>query len=183
MPLPKLSPAAQQLVTDNLRLAYNQAHYFDRYGQLELDDLIGEAQLALVYAAYYFQPNLGFSFSTFATRCIVRRLVDAIETQKKSRLPQDTAAWSSEHESLVDSLPDSSAPAVLCDAEQEMLAALPLGVRFAFEMSLGLWDGNCYTPGEIAFYLGLNLEQVHDLLDEGSVRIRRAVQAEARKAS
>jgi RNA polymerase sigma factor (sigma-70 family) len=159
---------AQQLVIENIGLAYAQANHFARYKHLNWDDLFGEAQIALVEAANHYRPERGFAFSTFATRCIVRRLVEAIEREKSQKLPQDSTAWALTGDSAIDSVPDCRPELMSLEAEQiAHLKSLPPGTRFAVEMRLGLWDGREHRPTEIAFHLGLTVTHVMDLLSEG----------------
>lgn len=159
---------AQRLAIDNINIAYSQAHHFARYGHLKFDDLLGEAQVALVFAANHYKLERGVAFSTFATRCIVRRLVEAIEREKEQQLPQDSRAFTSEGDSTINKLADPVPALALFEDEQiARLQSLPAGARFAAELRLGLWDGIEHRPENIAFHLGLTVYHVMDLLSEG----------------
>jgi DNA-directed RNA polymerase sigma subunit (sigma70/sigma32) len=159
---------AHCLAIDNINIAYLQAHRFARYGHLTFEDLLGEAQVALVFAANHFKPDRGFAFSTYATRCIIRRLVEALEREKEQQLPQDSDAFASEGDSAINKLADPVPALSLLEEEQIVrLKMLQPGVRFAVELRLGLWDGKEHKPEKIAFHLGLTVSHVMDLLSEG----------------
>lgn len=160
----------QQLAEQNMGLAHQQAHHFAKYKHLSFDDLQGEAMVALVEAANHYRADVGVRFSTYATRCIVRRLVNALEIEKRRQLPQDTAAWGNDDESIVDSVPDDVP--VQADDELERLAKLPPGPRFTLEMNMGLWDGKFYTPKEIAFHLSLTVKQVNAHLESALQQLK-----------
>jgi len=67
------TPNRDELVTENLGLAYHLARRFANRGEAH-DDLVQAASLALVHAAARFDPDRGVAFSTFATRTIVGEL-------------------------------------------------------------------------------------------------------------
>jgi len=159
---------AQRLAIDNINIAYAQAHRFFRYGYLPLADLIGEAHVALVFAANNYKPERGFAFSTYATRCIIRRLVEAVEREQEQQLPHDAIAFTSEGDSAINKFADPMPALVLLEEQQiARLKSLAPGARFAIEMRIGLWDGKEHTPEKIAIHLGLTIAHVMDLLSEG----------------
>jgi RNA polymerase nonessential primary-like sigma factor len=83
--------ARQRMIVSNLRLVVNIAkHYFN--SGMDLLDLIEEGNLGLIRAVEKFNPELGFRFSTYATRWIRQAIERAIMNQSRTvRLPVHVA--------------------------------------------------------------------------------------------
>lgn len=83
--------ALDKLIQANLRLVKNIANNMARkYLSLSipLDDLIGYGNIGLIMAAKKFKYQMGYKFSTYATRCIMRRIDrEVIVNEKLIRLP------------------------------------------------------------------------------------------------
>lgn len=75
----------QKLVTDNLRLATHIAKRFRGHG-VESEDLVAEAQLALVKAALGYNPAGVAKFSTYAS-CVIER---ALKRCRRKNYQHDT---------------------------------------------------------------------------------------------
>ena len=78
--------ARNELVEKNLRLVINVAK---RYNSVDLtkEDLIQEGNLGLIKAAEYFDPELGYKFSTYATWWIRQAITRAIFNSGMIRMP------------------------------------------------------------------------------------------------
>lgn len=79
----KLTEEQQQLVEENIGLAYDRASkLFDKYSSynfgMEKDDYISSAMVGLCYAARSYNPNSGYKFSTYAVRSINQKIKDCI---------------------------------------------------------------------------------------------------------
>jgi RNA polymerase sigma factor FliA len=76
------SPAVLQLVQDGLPMvepiARRLARTMGRTSQSDIDDFIGYGQAALLEAARRFDPALGVSFRTFATRRVEGAMLDGL---------------------------------------------------------------------------------------------------------
>lgn len=84
-PLASSSPrsAADTLVVEHIEWAMSQAVKFCRkkYLRIEVEDAIGEAEIALVQAARRFDPNRGIPFKAWATRRIQGAIIDFARNQ------------------------------------------------------------------------------------------------------
>lgn len=74
----KLTPDQQALAAAHLRYANRIADHFLLGFQTDSHDVYSAAQLGLCQAAARFDPSLGLSFKTFATRRITGAILDAL---------------------------------------------------------------------------------------------------------
>jgi RNA polymerase sigma factor (sigma-70 family) len=81
-----------ELVLQNLGLARWVAGRFKGHG-VDLDDLLQEANLALIKAAKAYDPSRGIKFSTYAARAIRYELIDVIADGQVIRLSHNLRAW------------------------------------------------------------------------------------------
>lgn len=83
--------AKTELIKHNLRLVISIARSFYRYtSSLSLEDLIQEGCIGLERAAYKYNPELGYKFSSYATHWVKQSLHKVIENRSHLiRLPVD----------------------------------------------------------------------------------------------
>lgn len=80
--------ALNQILESNLKLV---VHYAKKYSKvianidvIEIDDLIGEGNIALINAVEKFNPNMNIKFSYFASLIINQRIVEFIQVNKNA---------------------------------------------------------------------------------------------------
>lgn len=108
-----LTTEQQQLVTDNIGLAYYMADKVmsrrpdifkpNRLGYYA-DDVRSVAFVALCKAATAFQPELGFAFSSYSCKCMERALYKAIEIGQLGDM--DVVADDTEDHNLIEMMTD-----------------------------------------------------------------------------
>ncbi|NNE44477.1 MAG: RNA polymerase sigma factor RpoD/SigA [Gemmatimonadetes bacterium] len=84
--------AREKLVAANLRLVVSIARRYQGMG-LSFTDLIGEGNLGLIKAAEYFNVDLGFRFSTYASKWIRQSITRSLANHSRTvRIPANVIA-------------------------------------------------------------------------------------------
>lgn len=84
--------ARERLIASNLRLVVSIARRYQGMG-LTFSDLIGEGNLGLIKAAEYFDPTLGFRFSTYASKWIRQSITRSLANHSRTvRIPANVIA-------------------------------------------------------------------------------------------
>lgn len=137
---------------------------------VELDDLIGTGQLALVQAALHFDPTRGVKFSTYATH-VVRRALWAADNKEKDWLKRRAA----------EEPPDTAGPSPEGAANAKLDVALlakrawravkdPVDGAIIALLMTGSLDGATLRP--LAKVLGISHEAVRKRISRLFVRLR-----------
>jgi RNA polymerase primary sigma factor len=84
--------AMDRLIAANLRLVVSIARRYQGMG-LSFTDLIGEGNLGLIKAAEYFNVDLGFRFSTYASKWIRQSITRSLANHSRTvRIPANVIA-------------------------------------------------------------------------------------------
>jgi RNA polymerase primary sigma factor len=84
--------AQERIIAANLRLVVSIARRYQGMG-LSFSDLIGEGNLGLIKAAEYFNPDLGFRFSTYASKWIRQSITRSLANHSRTvRIPANVIA-------------------------------------------------------------------------------------------
>jgi RNA polymerase primary sigma factor len=84
--------AREKIVAANLRLVVSIARRYQGMG-LSFSDLIGEGNLGLIKAAEYFDVDLGFRFSTYASKWIRQSITRSLANHSRTvRIPANVIA-------------------------------------------------------------------------------------------
>ena len=156
-------------------------------GEADYADLIQEGRIGLWLAVLHFEPERGFTFSTYAARAIRNRVWHAVKQAAK------TEGW------LEPQRAGDSLTAILARWQQEQLhqalaeelACLPEGLRQVIELAFGLDGQPALCLAAIGRQLGVTRERVRQMRNEAlgllrlpalSLRLRSLYEQDSRPA-
>jgi RNA polymerase sigma factor (sigma-70 family) len=141
-------------------------------GQFALDELASEASLTLLQAIENFNADLGFRFSTYATRAIKRNLYRFVirrRAQERREAPADGLMEAPDHRQARPIDLDGPSPADVCAIVGELRERDAYIVRRRF----GLFhEGAPFTLQRVADELGVTRERVRQLESRALRRLR-----------
>lgn len=83
--------ARNKIVSQNLKVVISLAKKFEWASTLQLNDLINEGNIGLIFAASTYDPSEGTKFITYATMCVYQHILQAIrEYGKVVKMPRQT---------------------------------------------------------------------------------------------
>jgi RNA polymerase sigma factor (sigma-70 family) len=176
------APVTQEhLVEQALDLPRREAARW-RHMRLDLDELVGDGNLALVKAANRYDPTYGVPFAAFALRYVRGAILDAIRSRARRNALgdgvyaevvsfNDLGPGTGDDRAAYD--PPDPGPTlddrVECLERLRVLATLPTSERVALVRTAV--DGE--SAAEVARDLGVSTGRVHSLVHNGSTRLRR----------
>lgn len=157
--------------------------------RFELDELVGEGQLALYRAIETFDVRQGFTFATWGSRVVRNRFIAMgkhAKRDKRSIALESTSleAWGEDGEALdaedVDVVPPDFALIQQEDTERlrALLETLDERERSVLERRFGLADGDVQTLQEVGDALGVTKEAVRKIEQRAVTKLNRGLGAE-----
>jgi RNA polymerase sigma factor (sigma-70 family) len=175
----KLTAVGQVRAVDYLELANRLAikYYRGRGRRMPLDELIGEAHYALVYASSLFDANKGVPFGAYVTMVIQHRLIQAEITWRCGDFPgqisfTDLRAHSSPDASGFEPPCPHTRDACHEAGLQELLDCVRRTLPARWFMLLEMHYALGYSLQEMSARLGLSRERVRQLLVKAVNRAR-----------
>lgn len=174
--LPPLDDLQRRRALEQMTLAHKLAwKYFQSCSRtVPLDDLYGEAQYALVYAAGMFNDTRGVPFGAYATMAISHRLIQAINNWRRGgprapvRFTDLMAHVQTEFDTPCPRTRESSDKAALNEAIERVRRRLPA----RWFRALDLYYAQGHTLEEVGQRLGVTRERVRQLLNKAVDRVR-----------
>ncbi len=199
-PLREVEDAAEakrQLIEANLRLVLHVARKYKGFG-VDLMDLVQEGNLGLMHAVEKFDYRKGYKFSTYATWWIRQYITRALAEQAsmirvplykveemkrlgraRRRLQQEgIVVGEPTLEDLANQMESACSKSSLCSQQirrQSVWICLARVVTKKSSLSDILEDDPCYSPERVVISQTLH-DQIHDLLDDLTIRERRVLQ-------
>jgi RNA polymerase sigma factor (sigma-70 family) len=171
----KLDPDRQQLAEDYLHLIEPLAwQSFRRCGRMmPLDELLGEARLALTYGASKFDSQMGVPFGAYVTMVIRHRLTQAVNVWRRGgRLDHVCFTDLTRGSALFDLECPRANEATMESIVHEQVEQIRRILPARWFRVLLLYFGESYTFEDVARELGVSRERVRQLLAKAIARVR-----------
>jgi RNA polymerase sigma factor (sigma-70 family) len=159
---------------DHLGLAGFVVKRYARWARtkgIDVEELEGEAYLALVRAAQWFQPEKGFAFSSYAIFCMRGAVYDRIKRWKKLTQEAERDNETGWRAADVPARPEPESCQTM--DVQTLLPCLTDREGQVIRLLFGL-DGPAQSDAEVAELLGISRSRVGQLSRSGLNRMRRA---------
>lgn len=182
--------AARELLgITNMRLAVKIAKNFRQEGE-DIQDLVGEANVALVWATHDFQPYRGTRFSTLAGTYIENAFCSRMRVERKNPItgarsfdePVGKSGDNGEELTIEDTIAaktggpvEAANQLMLHEMLQEVLQTIPERERQIVILRHGLEGKPPYTLEQIGKIFALTRERIRQLEVEGEVKIIRQI--------
>jgi len=167
--------ARTKLAEGSLALSFSLAKKFRSLAEsigIPFSDIVQEANLALTIASHWYNPELGFRFSTYATVCITGHLNRCIRSETKRYFPcSDYYDETTNSDGFEDPL-EIAIDHERANAVAECLAEMPYNIKKIMELKFGFNGKPDMNQSQIARKIGYTRSNVSFLVKKGLNNMR-----------
>ena len=179
--------ALDKLTRACLKFVVSLANQYKGRGA-DIDDLVGEGNMALIKAAQKYEPGHGCRFASYAAPYIRRAMEQSIEQMsglyripRSTPLSMDAPLGGRDNVNLLSVVEDPSSPIPgedqeIADLHEQLTVCLPLlddREKQVVTMIYGL-NTEKHTMAEIAELMGIKRERVRQIRDKAMRKVRKA---------